>query len=67
MYRAIEPGELRASRLCSRLRVRLEDVDAWIDANGVDPAVRIGPSPPLALPRNGLRRLLATSEREGER
>jgi excisionase family DNA binding protein len=67
IYRAIERGELRASRLCSRLRVRAEDVDAWIDANGVEPVGRIGPPPPLAPAHNGLRRLLATSEREGER
>jgi excisionase family DNA binding protein len=67
VYRAIERGELRASRLCSRLRVRPEDVDAWIAANHVEPAERVGVPPPLAPAHNGLRRLLATSEREGER
>ena len=66
VYRAIERGELRASRLCSRLRIRPEDLDAWIDANRVEPAVRVGAPPALAPARNGLRRLLATSEREGE-
>ena len=60
-------GELRASRLCSRLRIRSEDLDAWIAANHVDPAERVGAPPPLAPAHNGLRRLLATSERKGER
>ena len=67
VYRAIERGELRASRLCSRLRIRPEDLDAWIAANGVEPAERVGPPPPLTPAHNGLRRLLATSKREGER
>jgi len=67
VYRAIERGELRASRLCSRLRIRSEDLDAWIAANHVDPAERVGAPPPLAPAHNGLRRLLATSERKGER
>ena len=67
VYRAIERGELRASRLCSRLRIRPEDVDAWIATNHVDPAERVRPPPPVAPAHNGLRRLLATSEREGER
>ncbi len=29
VYRAIERGELRASRLCGRLRVDLEELEAW--------------------------------------
>lgn len=35
VYRAISAGELCASKLRGRLRVRLEDVDGWIDANVV--------------------------------
>jgi excisionase family DNA binding protein len=62
VYRAIERGELPASRLCSRLRIRPTDLDAWIAANRVesmrlpelaDPTAIRGP-----IARNGLRRLL---------
>ena len=60
VYRAIERGELRASRLCSRLRIRSQDVEAWITANSVEPAASPEPRPTSALPApNGLRRLLA--------
>jgi len=33
--RAIRAGELRASKLRGKLRVRLEDFDAWVDQNTV--------------------------------
>jgi excisionase family DNA binding protein len=33
VYRAIERGELPASKLCSRLRIRPEDVERWIDSS----------------------------------
>jgi excisionase family DNA binding protein len=33
--RAIRDGELRASKLRGKLRVRHEDFDAWIDQNAV--------------------------------
>jgi len=36
IYRAIERGDLRAAKLCSRLRVRPEDVEAWIERNTLD-------------------------------
>ena len=57
VYRAIERGELRAFRLCSRLRIRPEDVTAWLESNVV------GQRPPktttLRLPASsGLRRLM---------
>ncbi len=59
VYRAIERGELRASRLCSRLRVRPEDVKAWIALNRVEPPER-STLPRARVPAtNGLRRLLA--------
>ena len=65
VYRAIERGELPASRLCSRLRIRFEDMEAWITANGVEPAVSPEQRPRGALPaRNGLRRLLAVYGKE---
>ena len=31
--RAIERGELRAHKLCSRLRIRQEDFEIWLDSN----------------------------------
>jgi excisionase family DNA binding protein len=57
VYRAIERGELRAFRLCSRLRIRPEDVTAWLESNVVSRQ-----SPELASLRlpssSGLRRLM---------
>jgi excisionase family DNA binding protein len=71
VYRGIERGELPASRLCSRLRIRREDVDIWIERNRVaaDPSPLANsahsglPRRRRALPaRGGLRTLLAESE-----
>src|SRR5262249_55357300 len=63
VYRAIERGELRASRLCSRIRIRAADVEAWVDENQIEPpsepARRSRPSPLRSA--DGLRRLLAES------
>lgn len=65
VYRAIERGELRASRLCSRLRIRSDDLAAWIVASRVT-AVRLSPAAPTAshglAATNGLRRLLDEGE-----
>jgi excisionase family DNA binding protein len=65
VYRAIDRGELRASRLCSRLRIRPEDVESWISANEV--GEEITPARRRAAPRpspssNGLRTLLAQAD-----
>lgn len=57
--RAIERGELPASKLCGRVRVRPEDAEAWIEQNRVQP--RIPPAVPRRLTApatNGLRELL---------
>lgn len=63
VYRAIAAGELRASKLRGRLRVKLADLDAWIDSNLVmsrgggeppEPARPLGRSGP----GRGLRELL---------
>lgn len=35
VYRAIAAGELRASKLRGRLRVRLADLEDWVEANVV--------------------------------
>jgi excisionase family DNA binding protein len=61
VYRAIERGDLRAFRLCSRLRIRPEDVEAWVRANEiVAPARDAVPRAAHAASRaaEGLRRLL---------
>jgi len=44
VYRAIARGELRAARLCNRLRVRPGDLERWIGAQAVatDNPVRPG-------------------------
>jgi excisionase family DNA binding protein len=38
VYRAIERGELRASRPCSRIRIRAADVKAWVEEDQIEPA-----------------------------
>ena len=38
VYDAIRRGELPAMRLCNRLRVRGEDLDAWFAGSVVQPA-----------------------------
>ena len=61
VYRAIERGDLPATRLCSRLRIRCEDFDSWVAANRVEPVrflVPAGEASPLPA-SNGLRRLLS--------
>jgi len=37
IYRAVERGELRASRLCGRLRIAPEAVEEWIIASVIEP------------------------------
>jgi excisionase family DNA binding protein len=44
VYRAIERGDLAASRVASRLRIRPTDVDAWLDAGQVERSRGIAPS-----------------------
>jgi excisionase family DNA binding protein len=63
VYRAIDRGELRASRLCSRIRIRAEDVDAWVEENQIEPSAhQLRPARPSPLRQaDGLRRLLAES------
>jgi excisionase family DNA binding protein len=45
--RAIRRGELRASKVCGRLRIAPEDVQAWLQAAQVAAAP---PEPPLGRP-----------------
>ena len=63
IYRAIQRGELRAVRLCSRLRIPRDAFDDWIAraAVNVDPRVVEVRAVPAA--RGSFRRLLAGDER----
>ena len=64
VYRAIERGELRAFRLCSRLRICAEDLEAWLVANqgsfapSADPTAARAPFLDRSPAPGGLRRLL---------
>jgi excisionase family DNA binding protein len=59
VYRAVARGELRASRILSRLRIDPRDVEAWIRANVVDAGCPTPAPTPFRLPAaTGLRRLL---------
>jgi excisionase family DNA binding protein len=61
VYRAIERGELKAFRLCSRLRIDPGALDAWLEANVVRNTRPASNSwlPPSSLPEPaGLRRFL---------
>ena len=37
--RLIHRGELRASKLAGQIRIRCEDLFAWVEANSVEPSV----------------------------
>ncbi len=61
IYRAIQRGELRAVRLCSRLRIPRDDFDEWIARSSVpvEPARPPGPAVrPLPTTQGSFRRLL---------
>ena len=59
IYGAINRGELRAVRLCSRLRIPREEFEAWIASCAVRVEHRVAPPPAPALPpvRGSFRRL----------
>jgi excisionase family DNA binding protein len=63
VYRAVERGELRASRLCSRIRIRASDVEEWVDESRIEPPSAPARSlrRPPSTSADGLRRLLADS------
>jgi excisionase family DNA binding protein len=62
IYRAISRGELRATRLCGRLRCRTADVEDWIERNRVRPVPILKILPPdgreAIAARGSLRRML---------
>jgi excisionase family DNA binding protein len=58
VYRAIERGELSASRLCHRLRLRPSDVEAWVEVSRVTADRTSSPAGLRRGANGGLRRLL---------
>ena len=62
VYRAIERGELRAARLCSRLRIPRAAFDEWIERSTVRPAEPLRAPPPPPMPAGSFRALLARRE-----
>lgn len=64
VYRAIDRGELKSARLCSRLRIRPDDVEAWVEGNSVARVRNVQSlTPPALSAPNGLRSLV--EERHG--
>jgi excisionase family DNA binding protein len=72
VYDAIKRGELQAFRLCSRLRVRTDDLDAWLEESAIDHTSRLAPAasrsdrPPELVRRGSFRAKLATSTGQRE-
>ena len=62
IYRAIERGELRAARLCSRLRIPRAAFDEWIERSTVRPAEPPAAPAPPPMPAGSFRALLARRE-----
>ena len=64
IYRAIQRGELRATRLCSRLRIPRDAFDEWVTRGSVRvesrPIVEVRTVPAV---RGSFRRLLSEDER----
>jgi excisionase family DNA binding protein len=60
VLRAIHRGELRAFRLCQRIRVRPVDLAAWIEQSRIGrPGANVGTSPLFSLKPQGERGSLA--------
>jgi excisionase family DNA binding protein len=69
IYGAIERGELRASKRCSRWRVSVDDLRAWLEEGVPTPASgdathRRRTPPPAPLPRGSFRALVASEEEQ---
>jgi len=66
VYRAIARGELRATRLCNRLRIRPAEFEKWIEAGASKPETAARPeerTTPKTGSARGLRTLLAEEGR----
>jgi excisionase family DNA binding protein len=66
IYRAIERRELRAARLCSRLRIPRAAFEEWIERGTVRPVERPTPTPAPPLPVPGSFRALLAQRSEEE-
>jgi excisionase family DNA binding protein len=67
IYRAIERGELRATKRCSRWRISAEDLERWLveGLHVVDNSsgtTRARALPPVSVPRGSFNALLASEE-----
>ena len=65
VYDAIRRGELKAIRICNRLRIRPVDLEAWLAAGEVDAAGRFHPTPvsPLSPVSGSFKALMSTGGR----
>lgn len=57
IYRVIERGELRATRLCKRYRIAPADLEDWIERNAVRAPVKAPADTATATPRRSTGRL----------
>jgi excisionase family DNA binding protein len=69
IYGAIERGELRATKRCSRWRIAVDDLRAWLEEGVPAPASREATPrrrtlPPAPLPRGSFRALVAREEEQ---
>jgi excisionase family DNA binding protein len=69
IYRAIRRGDLRAFRVCKRIRIKEEDLEEWIDR---EPAAstdspNLHRTPPMRASNTGSFRLIRNHELEGGR
>jgi excisionase family DNA binding protein len=55
---AIGRGELRAVKVCRRVRITEEEFAAWVAAAQIPPVVRPAPPPRTSAPGKGLRAVL---------
>jgi excisionase family DNA binding protein len=67
IYAAIERGELRATKRCSRWRISEDDLKAWLEEGvpsspSCPPTKRRKSLPRLPLPRGSFRALVASEE-----
>jgi excisionase family DNA binding protein len=67
IYAAIERGELRATKRCSRWRISPSDLKAWLEAGiptrrTAEPTVRRNSVPRAPLPRGSFRALQASAK-----
>jgi excisionase family DNA binding protein len=69
IYGAIERGELRATKRCSRWRISVDDLRAWLEEGVPAPASREAAPrrralPPAPLARGSFRALVASEEKQ---